>query len=118
MPVIQSAKKRMRQEKKRTAINRIKKENLKILIKNVRADNGASSTKSAQNLNAVFSALDKAAKVGLIHKNKSARLKSRLSKAVSQPSSTSGSKATRLKSSKKKVMTHPSSGGRKTNKKA
>lgn len=98
MPVIQSAKKRMRQEKKRSAINRNKKENLKILIKNVRTD------KTVQNLTAVFSALDKAAKVGLIHKNKSARLKSRLSKAVSQPSSTSGSKASRLKSSKKKVI--------------
>ena len=64
----------MRQEKKRTAINRTKKENLKILIKNVRAD------KTAQSLTAVFSALDKAAKVGLIHKNKASRLKSRLSK--------------------------------------
>ena len=114
MPVIQSAKKRMRQEKKRSAINRNKKENLRTLIKKVRADNGASSTKSVQNLTAAFSALDKAVKVGLIHKNKSARLKSRLSKAVSQPSSISGSKSNRAKSSKKKVMTRPSSKGKKT----
>lgn len=40
----------------------------------------AKTTKSAKNLQAVFSALDKAAKVKLIHPNKAARLKSRLSK--------------------------------------
>lgn len=98
MPIIRSAKKRMRQEKKRAAINKTKKLNLKTLIKKTRAN------KNAENLTAVFSALDKAAKVGLIHKNKSARLKSRLSKGVSQPSVTSNSKSNRLKSAKKKVV--------------
>lgn len=82
----------MRQEKKRTAINRNKKENLKILVKNVRAD------KSVPNLTAVFSALDKAAKVGLIHKNKASRLKSRLAKG------TTTSIATTKKAPKKKVV--------------
>lgn len=79
MPIIQSAKKRMRQERKRSAKNRAKKETLKSLIKKVRVE------KSATNLTAVFSALDKAAKTGLIHKNKASRLKSRLSKGISAP---------------------------------
>lgn len=97
MPIIRSAKKRMRQERKRSAYNRSKKESLKALVKKARVN------RSAENLTAVYSALDKAAKVGLIHKNKSARLKSRLSKGVSQPSITSGSKTSRSKSTKKKV---------------
>lgn len=94
MPIIQSAKKRMRQEKKRTAVSKAKKANLKALIKKARAD------KNAQNLSSVFSALDKAAKVGLIHKNKASRLKSRLSKrntaTLSKPA-----KAKRKKAGKK-----------------
>ena len=92
MPVIKSAKKRMRQEKKRTAINRTKKENLKILIKNVRTD------KTVKNLTAVFSVLDKAAKVDLIHKNKASRLKSRLSKKEGT------TKASQKPAQKKKVV--------------
>lgn len=91
MPIIRSAKKRMRQERKRSAINRSKKETLKTLIKKARAD------KATKNLTAVFSALDKAAKTHLIHPNKASRLKSRLSKGISTP-----------------VTTHPSSGGKQT----
>jgi small subunit ribosomal protein S20 len=104
MPIIKSAKKRMRQEKKRSAINRNKKENLKILVKNVRAD------KTVSSLTAVFSALDKAAKTGLIHKNKADRLKSRLSKGEGT------TKATQKPAPKKKVVTRPASGGKKASK--
>ena len=97
MPIIKSAKKRMRQERKRSEINRAKKESLKALIKKVRVE------KSAQNLTAVFSSLDKAVKVGLIHKNKSARLKSRLSKGTVQ-STTKPVKKSVKKSPKKKAF--------------
>ena len=95
MPIIQSAKKRMRQERKRTAANKLKKDNLKTLIKKVRVN------KNAENLTAVFSALDKAAKVGLIHKNKSARLKSRLSKGNTQITTKSVKRLAKKKISKK-----------------
>src|SRR3989344_295418 len=97
MPIIKSAKKRMRQEKKRTEINRAKKLNIKTLIKKTRV------SKTAENLTSVFSALDKAVKVGLIHQNRASRLKSRLSKGT-EVSSGAIKKAT-----KKKVI-------RKTNK--
>ena len=76
MPIIQSAIKKVRKDKVRTARNKKRELNLKALIKKVRV------SKSAKDLQAVFSALDKAAKVGLIHKNKSSRLKSRLSKLM------------------------------------
>ncbi len=92
MPIIKSAKKKMRKDKVRTEKNKIKKDNLKSLIKKVR------STNSAKDLTAVFSALDKAAKHNLIHPNKASRLKSRLSKGTS----TTGTTA--KKSSKKKVV--------------
>ena len=74
MPIIRSAIKKVRKDKTRTIRNQRRKDALKALIKKARA------TKSAKDLQTVFSALDKAAKVKLIHPNKAARLKSRLSK--------------------------------------
>ena len=76
MPIIKSEIKKVRKDKTRTARNKKRELNLKSLIKKVRLN------KTAKDLQAAFSALDKAAKVKLIHPNKSARLKSRLSKLV------------------------------------
>lgn len=74
MPIIKSAIKKVRKDKLRTARNKKRRLNLKSLVKKARI------SKTAKDLQAAFSALDKAAKVKLIHPNKSARLKSRLSK--------------------------------------
>lgn len=74
MPIIKSAIKKVRKDKARTARN-AKRESL--MEKDLRAARRQPSTKT---LSAAFSALDKAVKVNLIHKNKSSRLKSRLSK--------------------------------------
>lgn len=101
MPIIKSAIKKLRKDKVRTARNKIKKEGLKTLIKKVRL------SKTPENLQAVFSALDKAAKTNLIHKNKASRLKSRLSKLIAQPSFASESKASRLKSRLSKGVLSP-----------
>lgn len=76
MPIIKSAIKKMRKDKKRTAHNKEIEVSLKGLIKNFRRE------PSKKDLGKVFSALDKAAKTNLIHFNKSARLKSRLSKLI------------------------------------
>ncbi|MBI2196233.1 30S ribosomal protein S20 [Candidatus Daviesbacteria bacterium] len=92
MPIIRSAIKKVRKDKVRTARNKKREVALKSLVKKARA------SKTVKDLTAAFSALDKAAKVHLIHPNKSARLKSRLSKLISQPSFASESKAARLKS--------------------
>lgn len=91
MPIIRSAIKKVRKDKLRTARNKKRELNLKSLVKKARA------SKAAQDLQAAFSALDKAAKVHLIHPNKAARLKSRLSKGVK----TTISKPAPKKSSKK-----------------
>jgi len=74
MPIIKSAIKKVRKDKTRTARNKKRELNLKSLVKKARI------SKLAKDLQSAFSALDKAAKVKLIHPNKAARLKSRLSK--------------------------------------
>ena len=74
MPIIRSAIKKVRKDKIRTARNKKREVALKASVKK------AKISKTAKDLTLAFSALDKAAKVHLIHPNKSARLKSRLSK--------------------------------------
>lgn len=74
MPLIKSAIKKLRKDRVRTASNKKRELILKTLIKKARVQ------KTAKSLQDVYSALDKAAKVHLIHKNKAARLKSRLTK--------------------------------------
>lgn len=66
----------MRHDKKRAAHNSQKKIALKKLVKQMR------KSPSAKNLTPVFSALDKAVKTHLIHKNRASRLKSRLSNVL------------------------------------
>lgn len=102
MPIIKSAIKKMRQDKFRTARNRKRAGVLKTLIKKARTENSPASLK------AVFSALDKAVKTNLIHRNKASRLKSRLSK---------GNSATQ-KTSKKKAVKHSLSASKKVLKKS
>ncbi len=77
MPIIKSAIKKVRKDKRRTQRNKIRETSMKKLVKTMRKDS------NAKNLSAAFSALDKSAKVNLIHKKKAARLKSRLSKLLS-----------------------------------
>ena len=77
MPIIKSAIKKVRKDKTRTARNKKRELGFKSAIKKVRI------SKTAKDLQSVFSALDKAVKVKLIHANKAARLKSRLSKSIS-----------------------------------
>lgn len=74
MPIIKSAKKRVRTARKATIRNKNTKRNLKTALKAFSAKSSVQSHKSAQ------SAIDKALKKHVIHKNKAARLKSRASK--------------------------------------
>ena len=74
MPVIKSAKKKLRQDKKRTARNKQLKNLLKAGIKT------AQRKPTDENLRKAFKVIDKAAKAKIIHPNKAARIKSRLVK--------------------------------------
>lgn len=76
MPVIKSAKKKLRQDKKRTLQNRKLKEDLKDTLKK------AQNSRKKEDIIAAFSLADKAAKKNIIHNNKASRIKSRLSKLI------------------------------------
>ena len=77
MPVIKSAKKKLKQDKKRTL------KNFKIEVELKDAVKKATVTPSAKNLSAATSLLDKAAKRHIMHDNKAARIKSRLAHLLS-----------------------------------
>lgn len=76
MPVIKQAIKKVRQDKRKTAINLAVKSNYK------KAVLAFKKSPTAAALIAAYKALDKAAKTNVIHKNKAGRLKSRLSKKL------------------------------------
>ncbi len=72
MPLTQSAKKALRQTKKRTLHNKEWKTALKAAIKKALAE------KSAASVSAAYQVADKSVKNHIIPKNKAARIKSRL----------------------------------------
>lgn len=78
----------MRKDKKRTLHNKKIEETLKGLIKALRKN------PSAKTFQDVTSKLDKAVKIKLIHSNKADRLKSRLSKLITQTKSATKPKNT------------------------
>ena len=83
MPNIKSAKKRMRSNAKKTVVNTLIVSSMRTAIKNVEKAVKAENKEEANNcLNIAVQRIDKAMSSGKIHKNKAARLKSRLTKAV------------------------------------
>jgi len=85
MPITKSAKKALRQSKKRRVFNLRRQNKAKDLIKQIRALISAKKKQEAlQLLPQVFKAIDKAAKRGVIKKNTASRKKSRLAKAINK----------------------------------
>lgn len=96
MPVIKSAIKKMRQDKKREKTNDEFRAKLEQSIRN------AKKTKSAKAVVEATSLVDRGVKNNLVHKNKAARLKSQLSKLAKPAASTKAPKtaATKTKATK------------------
>lgn len=83
MANIKSAQKRIRQDKKRTARNRVRRERLRKAIKSFRATvETGDESKIKEGLQTVQKAVDKACVKGILHKNAADRNKSRLHKAA------------------------------------
>lgn len=83
MPIIKSAKKRVRVAKKAAVRNSKTKRSLKGALKAFhRTVTGSDKKKTAASHSQAQSALDKAAKKGVIHKNKAARQKRQLAAAA------------------------------------
>lgn len=78
MPVIKSAKKKLRKDKRREKANLKVTGTMKKVLKESR------KTLTVKKISEAAKAIDKAAKKSIIHKNKAARLKSRLYKLSSQ----------------------------------
>jgi len=76
MPIIARAAKKLRHDRKRTKITMSVRETLRGVVKSFR------KSPSKKSLSHVFETIDKAAKRNVIHDNKAARLKSRLSKLL------------------------------------
>lgn len=76
MPQTFSAKRAVRRIKRQTAVNQRIRLAYKEAVKNVRRKNG--------DLKAAYSKLDRAAKKGVIHIQKAARLKSRLARLAAK----------------------------------
>jgi small subunit ribosomal protein S20 len=76
MPITKQAEKKLRHDRKRTVQTERVHTALQKLVKSMR------KKPTQKSLTQVFAALDKAAKTHVIHKNKAARLKSRLAKLL------------------------------------
>ena len=87
MPIIKSAKKSLRQSKRRKARNIKKKDAVKDLVKKIKALLVQKKNEEAKKLlPAIYKALDKAAKTGVIKKSNASRRKSRITKALNPKS--------------------------------
>ena len=81
MPNIKSAKKRMRSSVKKTNVNTLVNSSMRTAIKKFEKEVKAGNKEAAStNYNIAIQRVDKAMSSGKIHKNKAARLKSRLTK--------------------------------------
>lgn len=78
MAITKSAKKALRQSKRKNAMNVTRKAALKTALKNVRR--APTGDKAA--LAAAYKAIDKAAKRGLLKKNTAARRKAKVARAL------------------------------------
>lgn len=79
MPLIKSAIKKVKQDKKKAARNRAKDAKFKKALKTYE---GAIKSKKKVALSAIYKTVDRAQSAKLIHKNKAARLKSKFSKLL------------------------------------
>ena len=85
MPNIKSAKKRMRSNAKKADVNTSVFSSMKTAIKKFEKEAKAGNKEQASNnLNIALQRIDKAHTSGLVHKNKVARLKSRLTKMMNE----------------------------------
>ncbi len=90
MPITKSAKKALRQNVVRKARNEVRKDAYKKAVKDLRKLITEKKPKETESeLKVTFKALDKAAKAGVIKKNKASRLKSRLAQAIAKSSKAS-----------------------------
>lgn len=85
MPIIRSAIKKMRQDKRQTVINKPIKTSVRTSLEKV------IKNPNKENARLAFKVVDKAAKKHIIHKNKADRLKARISNILAKTTKTKSS---------------------------
>lgn len=78
MPVTKQAKKKLRRDRRRSRQNEQTRRKLKTVLQATR------KKPTVKAVAAAYQGLDKAVKFGIMHKNRAARLKSRLAKRLNQ----------------------------------
>lgn len=106
MPIIKSARKRVKITQKATVRNTRTKRALKAAVKSFQSDAKSKSSKINESHRNAQSALDVAAKKGLMHKNKVARKKQQLAK-LAKEAGAKISKSAPKKQMAKKTPTKP-----------
>lgn len=96
MPVLPSSKKALRKARKRTKANKAKLQSLKEVIKKFKKQ------KDPNLLEEIYSMVDKMVKTHIFHKNKGARIKSRLAKLVQDKEKKESKPSSRSLTGKKK----------------
>ena len=83
MPILKNAKKKVKVIKNKNVSNSVYKTSMQTAIKNVeKAIEKADKTKAKETLDVAIKKIDKAVRKGVIHQNKAARHKTKLSKSV------------------------------------
>ena len=84
MPLTKSAKKALLVDRTRKAINDLTRAKMKSALKAARLAIAAGNKESTKKISAAYRELDIAAKKNVIHKNRAARLKSRLARKLAK----------------------------------
>jgi len=103
MPLIKSAKKAIKTTERQTEENRLVRAKVKDTLKGARMAIVAGDKDAAEKVSKAYRELDIAAKKNVIHKNKAARLKSRLAKklATTKPAEAKPAKKAKAPKAKK-----------------
>lgn len=91
MPIIKSAIKKLRQDRNRTKRNDLLRMKVEAILRRAKKDKKKETVQEATSL------IDKAAKHGIFHKNKAARMKSKISKLVAPTRKVSKKKVRKTK---------------------
>ena len=88
MPVIKSAKKKLKVDRKRESANKKSESYINLVLKK------AQKKPTQENIRIAFKTIDKGVKKDIFHKNKAARIKSSLSKLINKKSKSSAESKT------------------------
>jgi small subunit ribosomal protein S20 len=88
MPVTKSATKALRRDNRRQQVNRKIRASLKKSLDSAKSD------RNLKNISIAYSTLDKAAKKGVVHANRAARLKASLSRLIKPAKSSAKTRKT------------------------